>query len=287
MLRLLLKSRRSILVIILFQCLRFQTAVAFSRPHPPIATTSMTAVATTSLSRKKAEPLRMSTTDDNNKNNAETGATMTPTTLVVGATGRIGSRCVQELLDANHRVRAIVRNQTKAEELLDVSNPNLELIICDLGLVAKDGTNQTQLEEAVQGCDSILSVSGTVRYSKWIDFVLPWRVVKFDASLWAPSVHPYFGNYKAQKMLIDLAEQNYIRRFVRITGLSAGYSAFHPVSMLFGAIVSLSNRYHYACEQYLRNSKVPYLVLRPGGMVYENRVSHTEMKFRDLVLILN
>jgi hypothetical protein len=221
-----------------------------------------------------------------NNNNDDENVVGTSTTLVVGATGRIGQRVVRELLAADQPVRALVRNETKARELFFVDDDkeedknnkkkNLQLFVCDLGHAAK--TNDTSiLEQAVQGCTTILSVSGCLRFSKWTDFLLPWRIVRFDVSGWADAGHPYYGNYLAQRMLIDLAAKsnNNFGRFLRITGLSAGHSAFHPVSVLFGSIVSLSNRYHYQCEEYLRANadKVPYLILRPGGMENEDRVS--------------
>jgi uncharacterized protein YbjT (DUF2867 family) len=194
-------------------------------------------------------------------------------TLVVGATGQVGRQVVQKLLQANKPVRALVRNHEKARELFgkDVgTNGKLQVVVCDLGEAGKT-QNWDVLNQAVGGCESVISVSGTMRFSKILDF-LPWRLFRADVSDWADSSHPYFANYKAQCALVDLAEKHSISRFVRLTGLSSGFSPFNPVSMIFSSVLSLTSRYHFLCEQYLRNSKVPYVILRPGGLANEDRV---------------
>lgn len=192
--------------------------------------------------------------------------------LVVGATGRVGRQVVEKLLQANKPVRALVRNYDKATELFEnhvKSNPNFQIVICDLG---ESGKNQdwSILNEAVEGCECIISVSGCLRFSKISDF-LPWRLFRSDVSGWADVSHPYYANYIAQCALVDLAKKHSISRFVRLTGLSSGFSPFNPVSTIFSTILSLTSRYHFLCEQYLRNSMVPYVILRPGGLGIEDR----------------
>jgi hypothetical protein len=97
---------------------------------------------------------------------------------------------------------------------------------------------------------------------------------------WAEEDHPYFANYKAQAqcLLVDLAAEHSISRFVRLTVLSLGYSAFNPVGKIFCSLLSLTTRHHFLCEQYLRNSSVPYVILRPGGLADEDRVSNDGKK---------
>lgn len=198
--------------------------------------------------------------------------------LVVGATGKVGQKVVQQLLGQNIAVRALVRNETKAAQLfsehLSCKNDEnkkstlLELVVSDLGKA-----DRASLDAAVQGCQSVVSVSGALRFSKLSDF-LPWRIFQFDASQWCDDTsHPYFVNYQAQKILIDLAAEHQCSRFVRLTGLSSGYSPFNLVSMIFASVGSMTTRYQFALEQYLRNSKVPYVIIRPGGLAEEERVS--------------
>ena len=195
--------------------------------------------------------------------------------LVVGATGKVGRLVVQQLLGKNQPVRALVRNPAKAQELFGTSTtlpyPPLEIVVADLG---RYDECEDVLERAVQGCSSIISVSGTIRFSKWTDFV-PWRLFRPNVSAWAGRDHPYYANYLAQKKLIELAEKHHIQRFVRLTGLSLAYPAFGPIPILFNALLSLSSRYGILCEQALGESTVPYVILRPGGLAENERIVAT------------
>jgi nucleoside-diphosphate-sugar epimerase len=215
-----------------------------------------------------------SSSSDNNNNNEKKPI------LVVGATGKVGRKVVEQLLSVDRQmpVRALVRNLEKAEELFadylsstTADKNKLELVVCDLSTADSDS-----LEAAVQGCEAIISVSGAMRFSKLTDF-LPWHLFQQDASRWCSDTsHPYYSNYQAQKLLIDLASKHKCSRFVRLTGLSSGFSPFNPVSVIFSSVLSLTSRYHFKCEQYLRNSKVPYVILRPGGLAEDDRVSRNE-----------
>lgn len=193
--------------------------------------------------------------------------------LVVGATGRVGRLVVNQLLGQNRPVRALVRNTTKAQQIFGDNLTSLQLFVADLGHY-DDAECQETLEKAVNGCDCIISVSGTMRFSKWTDFV-PWRLFRTNVTSWCnhDRRHPYFPNYQAQNLLVDLAEQYNITRFVRLTGLTVGLPAFNLVSVLFSGLLSMTSRYHALAEQYLRRSSVPHVILRPGGLSSSERVS--------------
>ena len=196
--------------------------------------------------------------------------------LVVGATGKVGRRVVQQLLSNNTPVRALVRSKEKAFSIFGTTDelqyPSLQVVQCDLGTSTKDS-----LRQHVEGCQSIISVSGALRFSKWSDF-LPWRLLRSKDATWSKDVssHPYYLNYAAQANLIDLAEECGVERFVRLTGLSCGLSPFSFVSMLFNSVLSLTTRWHLRTEDYLRASKVPYVILRPGGLAENERVRFCE-----------
>jgi NAD(P)-dependent dehydrogenase (short-subunit alcohol dehydrogenase family) len=195
-------------------------------------------------------------------------------TLVVGATGQVGRRVVSQLLLQNKPVRALVRNPEKAKQIFGddfqvLGDPNLQIIIADLSEYRE---HADVLEKAVQGCDCIISVSGALRFSKLTDF-LPWRLMNEDVSAWADTSHPYFCNYQAHCLLIDLAKQHSIKRFVRLTGGTVGFSAFNPFVILMSSMLSMTTRYHFLTEKYLRESKVPYMIVRPGGLMNDKRVS--------------
>lgn len=192
-------------------------------------------------------------------------------TLVVGATGQVGRLCVAQLLEQNKPVRALVRNIEKAKQVFGdadlLGNSNLQIIVADLS----EYQEQTSvLEQAVQGCDCIISVSGALRFSKLMDF-LPWRLMNPDVSAWADRSHPYYCNYQAHCLLIDLAKQYKVKCFVRLTGGTVGFSAFNPFVILMSSLLSMTTRYHFLTENYLRESNVPYMIVRPGGLMNGHR----------------
>jgi len=78
------------------------------------------------------------------------------TTLVVGATGKTGLRLVEQLLDRNHKVRAIVRSTHKLPARL-LNNPNTTVIEASV-LVLTD----EEMAGHVKDCDAVVSCLGHV-----------------------------------------------------------------------------------------------------------------------------
>jgi nucleoside-diphosphate-sugar epimerase len=201
-------------------------------------------------------------------------------TLVVGATGQVGRQVVAQLLKQNRPVRALVRNPEKAKQVFGDdfgNNVNLQIVVADLG---KYQEHSDVLEQAVKGCSCIISVSGALRFSKVTDFLLPWRFWNSNVSSWADISHPYFCNYQAQCLLVDLAKQHAVERFVRLTGGTVGFSAFNPFVILMSGLLSMTTRYHFLTENYIRESNVPYMIIRPGGLMNEDRVSYVYRHWR-------
>lgn len=194
--------------------------------------------------------------------------------VVVGATGKVGRLVVEQLLAQGLTVRAVVRNTTKATQIFAAlpndTKPLLELVTADL---CRHEESATVLDEAVAGATAIISVMGVVRFSKFSDF-LPWRIFSNQAD-WADRSHPYYGNYLGQTYLIGLAEKHKVGRFVRLTGLGLAYSPFNPFAILFNTLLSFNNRWGLLTEQALYASKIPTVVLRPGGLAADARNAST------------
>eukprot|EP00977_Amphora_coffeiformis_P025209 scaffold18668_cov164-Amphora_coffeaeformis.AAC.3 len=189
-----------------------------------------------------------------------------PVVVVVGASGRVGRHVVEQLLDQNVTVRAVVRNVSKAEHVLPTSSSLLHMIQADVGHY---DNYADVLDKTMDGSSSIISVMGAVRFSKITDW-LPWRIFSKQAT-WADRSHPYYGNYLGQKYLLELAEKHNVSRFVRLTGLGLAHSPFHPFAILFNTLLSFNNRWGLFTEQAMYQSTVPTLVLRPGGLTEEER----------------
>jgi hypothetical protein len=191
--------------------------------------------------------------------------------LVVGATGKVGRLVVQQLMGQNRPVRALCREADKAQKLFGTATyleyPRLEVVIADVG---RYDAYAEELDQAVKGCCAIISVMGALRFCKVTDF-LPWRIFNQDVSAWAKRDHPYYGNYMGQKHLMQLAKSHDVKRFVRLTGLSLSLSAFNPFNILVNTLLSFTTRWSMLCEQALAQSELPYVVLRPGGLLDEIR----------------
>ena len=71
-------------------------------------------------------------------------------TLIIGASGATGKRLVQQLLDDNHSVRAIVRRGGQVP-----AHANLEEIIGEVGALSVEA-----LQEHVKGCGAVVSCLG-------------------------------------------------------------------------------------------------------------------------------
>jgi hypothetical protein len=68
---------------------------------------------------------------------------------VPGATGQTGRLVVQELLNRDVQVLAMVRSLNKAKETFPDKNSNLEILKCDL-------TSETDIQQALDGCDAVI-----------------------------------------------------------------------------------------------------------------------------------
>ena len=70
------------------------------------------------------------------------------------------------------------------------------------------------LEEAIQGCTTIISCVGSQRLSNWVfDFFPFWRIFNKDASRWCKDPkHPYYVVYQSTRKALELAEAEQRKR---------------------------------------------------------------------------
>jgi hypothetical protein len=68
---------------------------------------------------------------------------------VAGATGQTGRLVVQELLNRDVQVLAMVRSLDKAKETFPDESSDLEILKCDL-------TSETDIQQALEGCDAVI-----------------------------------------------------------------------------------------------------------------------------------
>ncbi|KAI3446066.1 hypothetical protein Pfo_002731 [Paulownia fortunei] len=172
--------------------------------------------------------------------------------FVAGATGRVGSRTVRELLKLGFRVRAGVRSIQRAESLVQsVQNLKLEDVA--------GGTQPTDKFELVE-CDlEKLDLIGPALGNSSIVICCIGASEKeiFDIS------GPYRIDYQATKNLIDAATSAKVEHFILLTSLGTNKVGFPAaiLNLFWGVLI-----WKRKAEEALLASGLPYTIVRPGGM---------------------
>ncbi|MEB3312381.1 MAG: NAD(P)H-binding protein [Snowella sp.] len=154
--------------------------------------------------------------------------------FVAGATGGTGRWIVQELVNRQIPVKALVRDLETAQSILP---SEAELVVGD---VLKPET----WKAAIADCTVLLCATGA---KPSFDFTGPMQV-------------DYFGT----KNLVDGAKEAGIEQFVLVTSLCVS-KFFHPLN-LFWLILFWKQQ----AENYLRSSGLTYTIVRPGGLKNED-----------------
>ncbi|MEM8778943.1 MAG: SDR family oxidoreductase [Cyanobacteria bacterium P01_G01_bin.49] len=165
--------------------------------------------------------------------------------LVAGATGETGRRIVQQLIDRQIAVRALVRDSEKGKEILP---PEAELVVGDV-------LDPDSLEKAIIGCTVLLCATGA-----------------------RPSLNPtgpYQVDYEGTKNLVNVAKIQGIKQFVLVSSLCVS-QFFHPLN-LFWLVLFWKKQ----AETYLQNSGLNYIIVRPGGLINENNSNPILMSSAD------
>lgn len=154
--------------------------------------------------------------------------------LVAGATGQTGRRIVEQLLSRDVTVKALVRDAAKAKAELP---EGIEIVVGD---VLKPET----LRSAIADCQVLVSATGAAP--------------SFDPT------GPYKVDYEGNKNLVDAAKLAEVDQFVMVSSLCVS-KFFHPLNLFWGVLY-----WKQQAEDYLKNSGVPYTIVRPGGLKNEN-----------------
>jgi len=184
---------------------------------------------------------------------------------VVGATGKVGRRVVDELLATGVGVRAVLRPSTPV-----AAAGTLLALGVDCVTVGLD--NVKGLTEELEGAVAVIDVHGSARRTELADLFPPWRLWQEPprAAADPKADHPYRTNYCAVENLAAACVAAGVPKVVRLTGLTVGLSAFNPVSVLFSLLLSSSSKWHGRGETALRASGLDYTILRPGGLSEED-----------------
>jgi len=147
--------------------------------------------------------------------------------FLTGATGFVGSHLLARLLAEGHTVRALVRRRGLLRSAAAPTG-RVEEIEGDI--------NSENLSERVAGCDAVINLVGIIYESGAATF---------------KSVH-----YLGTRNLVKAARKTGVKRFVQMSAL--------------GARPANATTYHttkFAAEEEVRNSGIPFVVLRPSLIV--------------------
>ncbi|XP_021731640.1 protein TIC 62, chloroplastic-like [Chenopodium quinoa] len=173
--------------------------------------------------------------------------------FVAGATGKVGSRTVRELLKLGYRVKAGVRSAQRAESLVQ----SVKQLKVDTDTTS--GREPIEMLEIVE-CDlekpeQIVPALG--RASVVICCIGASEKEIFDVT------GPYRIDFLATKNLIDAATATKVNHFILVTSLGTNKFGFPAAVLnLFWGVLCWKRK----AEEALIASGLPYTIVRPGGM---------------------
>lgn len=152
--------------------------------------------------------------------------------LVAGATGGTGQGAVNAALAAGYEVRVLVRDEARARQVFG------DRVSYVVGNVREPAT----LPAAVKGATYVISALGSN--------------VRND-----PENRPELVDYGGVKALVDASKAAKVKHFVLVSSMGVTQPD-HYLNKMFDNILQWKLR----GENHLRESGVPYTVVRPGGL---------------------
>ncbi len=156
--------------------------------------------------------------------------------LIFGSTGGTGRQLVQQALEQGHTVTAFARNPAK----LDIKHSNLNVLQGDV-------MNLPSVEKAVQGKDAVVCVLGAGQ--------------NMTSTI----------RSQGTQQIIQAMEKADIRRLICQSTLGAGDSwenlNFFWKYIMFGFLLRKPFADHQKQEDYVKQSRLDWTIIRPGAFV--------------------
>ena len=146
--------------------------------------------------------------------------------VVIGGSGKTGRQAVQQLIDAGIPVRATTRNIENAK-----SKGNE-----DFPWVTADVTDPASLTAALDGATHVISAIGNARDPENVD-------------------------YKGVANIVDAAKAADVKHFALVSSAGTTHDD-HFLNRTFNDLL----KWKFKGEEHLRNSGLPYTVVRPYGL---------------------
>jgi NADH dehydrogenase len=149
------------------------------------------------------------------------------TVAVTGATGFVGRAIVTELLSRGYNVRALIRDTSKAREVLP-SNAKLTFVV-------GDATSQQSASELVAGCQAAINLVGIIRELRRLGQTF--QRMHTDAT----------------RVLVQACEHSNVRRYVQMSALGVRSDG-----------VCEYQRTKWEAETAVRQSNLDWTIMRPS-----------------------
>lgn len=176
---------------------------------------------------------------------------------IVGSTGQLGRRAVNQLLDRKIAVKCLIRQKDPPDFLLEKQRENPELIEF---VTEGDVTNRDKVKELLRDCSHCLALHGATRRSKWYELL-----TAAEGSEDSDLSHSKQVNYNSMKTFTEVAKETGCEHIVRITG--KGEDPWSVFSVLINGLGSMAKGWNYEGEEILRKqTDVDYTIIRPGVM---------------------
>ncbi|RBI66906.1 SDR family NAD(P)-dependent oxidoreductase [Vreelandella sulfidaeris] len=153
------------------------------------------------------------------------------TTLVIGANGQIGKQFCELAQQAGTPIKAMVRSEEQASWFND---HGIDTVVADL---------EGEFEHAFEGCDQVVFTAGSGPHTG------PDKTLMVDL----------FGAIRTA----DIAKQKGLSRYIMISAMRAEQPLEAPEKMRPYMAAK------FAADVHLRNSGVPYVILKPGRLTDE------------------
>ncbi|MGD8868380.1 MAG: NAD(P)H-binding protein [Gemmatimonadales bacterium] len=145
--------------------------------------------------------------------------------FLTGGTGFVGGFVARRLRAHGHRIRALVRSADKTKSMAELG----------IDVVLGDITQPRSLDEAVEGCDTVIHLVGIIRE---------------DPPATYEAVH-----IRGTLRVLEAAERCGVKRFVHMSALGA-----KPDGTVY-------HRTKYEAEELVRRSSIPGVIFRPSVIV--------------------
>ncbi len=177
---------------------------------------------------------------------------------LLGATGRTGKLVLRQALKSGHQVTCLARSVNRIESRDGLS------------VIEGDTRNEQDLQQALIGCQGVISVLNVSRRS---DF--PWSSLRTPQTFLSDTI----------KQLLPLVEANGIERLVVCSAWGVAETA-KDIPGWFSWFIKNSNigkayEDHERQEKLLEASRVPWTIIQPVGLTNSSRSERVRESFQN------